>query len=135
MAIRLLVAEDHEWVREGLRAIMTNTEIEVAGEAITGHEAIDLALEGGLDVMLLDIKMPGCDGFEVLEKVRSERPDLPVLIYSQYDRPGFQERARRLQASGYLVKTAHKNELIEAILKVGQGECLWDEGINNEQKE
>ncbi len=135
MAIRLLVAEDHEWVREGLRAIVANSGIEVSGEATTGHEAIDLALGNGLDVMLLDISMPGRNGFEVLETVKSKRPDLPVLVYSQHDRPDFQERARRLQASGYLVKTAHKNELIEAILKVGQGECLWDEGINNEQKE
>jgi DNA-binding NarL/FixJ family response regulator len=126
MAIRLLIAEDHPWVREGLRATFQNTEIEVGGEATTGEEAIDLAIGDGFDVMLLDIKMPGCDGFEVLEKVKSEKSDLRVLIYSQHDRPDFQVRARQLAASGYLVKTAHKDELIDAIRRVGHGECLWD---------
>ena len=131
MAIRLLIAEDHPWVREGLRATFQNTEIEVGGEATTGDEAIDLALGDRFEVMLLDIKMPGRSGFEVLEKVKSERSDLHVLIYSQHDRPDFQDRARQLAASGYLVKTARKDELIDAVRRVGHGECLWDEKATN----
>ncbi len=126
MAIRLLVAEDHAWVREGLRATFQNTEIEVGGEATTGQEAIDLAMGNGFDVMLLDLKMPGCDGFEVLERLKTQKPGLRVLVYSQHDRPDFQDRARTLSARGYLVKTAHKDELIDAIRKVDHGECLWD---------
>jgi len=127
MTIRLLIAEDHQWVREGLRAVFHNTDIEVAGEATNGDEAITQALENTFDVMLLDIKMPGCDGFEVLKRAKAENPNLRVVVYSQHDRPDFRERARQLSASGYLVKTANKNELIAAIQKVNQGERLWDE--------
>ncbi len=127
MAIRLLIAEDHPWVREALCAALASTDIEVAGEAASGDDAIQQALTHNFDVMLLDIRMPGRDGFAVLEKVKSTKPDVRVLVYSQHDRPDFQKRARELAASGYVLKTAHKDKLIDAIRRVGQGESLWDE--------
>lgn len=125
MSIRMLIAEDHPWVREGLRAAFANTEIEVADEATTGDEAILRALMNSFDVMLLDIKIPGRDGFEVLETVKAEKPDLPVLIFSHYVRWDFRERARQLAASGFVVKTAAKDELVDAIRRTSQGESLW----------
>ena len=127
MGIRLLIADDHAWIREGIRAVCGNTEIEVAGEATSGDEAIGMVLQDHTDVMLLDLKMPGKDGFEVLAEVKQEKPDLPVVIYSQHDRVDFKRRARELGASGYLNKRVEAKVLIHAIRQVAKGERLWDE--------
>ena len=126
MTIRLLIAEDHDLVREGLRITFEETEIEVVGEATTGSEAVRLGALDGADVMLLDIKMPGGDGFHVLKRVKSANPELAVLIYSQHERPDFQDRARTLGACGYLTKRARAEELIDAVRKASQGEDLWE---------
>jgi DNA-binding NarL/FixJ family response regulator len=125
MTIRLLIAEDHDLVREGLRITFEETEIDVIGEATTGSDAVRLASRNGADVMLLDIKMPGGDGFDVLQQVKSANPKLAVLIYSQHERPDFQDRARSLGASGYLTKRARAEELIDAVRKASQGKDLW----------
>ncbi len=129
MAIRLLITEDHPWVRRGLRATFEDTEIEIAGEATTVEQAVRMALAGEADVMLLDLKLPDGDGFEILQKVKSEKSDLPVVIYSQYERSDFQVRARNLGANGYLVKRADADELIGAVRRVSQGESLWCERV------
>lgn len=125
MSIRLLIVEDHPWIREGLRAVLSNTEVEIVDEVTNGDEAIGRAVLNDFDVMLLDIKIPGKDGFDVLEAVKSLRPDLPVLIFSHYTRWDFQERARQLAASGYVLKSAGKDVLVAAIRKASQGEMLW----------
>lgn len=75
--------------------------------------------------MLLDIKMPEGDGFDVLQRVKSTNPQLAVLIYSGNERPDFQDRARSLGASGYLTKRARAEELINAVLRASQGQSLW----------
>jgi DNA-binding NarL/FixJ family response regulator len=131
MTIRLLIADDHELVREGLRSAFNDTEIQVTGEATTGDEAAELALDRDVDAVLLDINLPGKDGFQVLRQVKSEKPELPVLIYSQHDRPDFKRRARELTASGYVVKGIHKTELLEAVRRVSRGETLWNASDGN----
>jgi len=129
MTIRLLIADNNSWVREGLHAAFHHTEIAVEGEATTSSEAIELALTCEFDVMLLDVKMPVFNGFDVLKAVRSKNTDLRVIIYSQHDRPDFWDRARQLAANGYVSKTSHKNQLIDVIRRVVQGECLWENEI------
>jgi len=125
MTIRLLIAEDHDLVREGLRATFEGTEIDIVGEATTGSDAVQLASADGADVMLLDIKMPNSDGFEVLQQLQSTNKKLAILIYSQHERLDFQVRARRLGASGYLTKQIRADELVSAIREVGHGGSLW----------
>jgi two-component system invasion response regulator UvrY len=125
MSIQLLIADDHALIREGLRGAFEDTDIEIVGEATSAYEAIRLALATNADVMLLDIKMPDKDGFEVLRLVKSQKPDLAILIYSQYDRLPYKTRARELSASGYLNKRILKRELIDAIQRVSCGEELW----------
>jgi DNA-binding NarL/FixJ family response regulator len=77
----------------------------------------------------LDVKLPVFNGFDVLKAVRSKNTDLRVIIYSQHDRPDFWDRARQLAANGYVSKTSHKNQLIDVIRRVVQGECLWENEI------
>lgn len=124
--IRLLIAEDHKMIREGLQIAFQDTEIEVVGEATSGDEAIQMALAHVFDLILVDINLPGCNGFEVLEQVKADQPDVAIVVYSHSDRPDFRARAQRLNASGYILKTAERKELIDAIRRAGRGEDLWD---------
>ena len=113
-------------VREGLRGAFEHTDIHVAGEAATGDEAIRLTLDDRANVVLLDMKIPEKDGFEVLRRIRALRPNVAVVIYSQSERTDYKKHARDLGASGFLTKRVHKSELINAIKKVSAGGRLWE---------
>ena len=125
MSTKLLVADDHEVVRCGLRSLFRDTEIEVVAEAATGEEAVRKALELDLDVVMLDIRMPDGDGLNALGRIKLERPKLPVLMLSTYDNPTYVARAVALGASGYLLKSAESNRIVAAIRSVAAGDNIW----------
>ncbi len=125
MSIKLLVADDHEVVRCGIRSLVAGTEIEIVGEAETGEDAQRLATRLEPDVVLLDIRMPDGDGLSALAHIRRHRPKLPVLMLSTYDNPTYISRAHALGATGFLLKGLSRDELLEAIRKAAQGEDLW----------
>lgn len=131
--IRLLIVDDHFWIREGVRYAVHTAGIEVVGEATTGGEALRMALQDRHDVLLLDVSMPEFDGFEVLERLKSARPDMRILLFSSHDRPELLARAERLGAGGFLSKGADRQALIDAIRKVGGGGSLWTEKPPNEE--
>ncbi|MHB9049329.1 MAG: response regulator, partial [Pirellulales bacterium] len=87
MSIKLLIADDHSMVRAGLKSLLEGTEIKVVAEAATGQEALRLALSKKIDVALLDVRMPDGDGLNALGRIKLEKPDLPVLLLSNYDNP------------------------------------------------
>jgi DNA-binding NarL/FixJ family response regulator len=120
-----LIADDHEVVRYGLRSLMADTDIEIVGEATTGEEAIQMALERNPDVVLLDIRMPGGDGLNALGRLKLERPELAVLMLSTYDNPTYVARAVALGAAGYILKGADREALIDAVRKASRGESAW----------
>jgi len=120
--IRLLICDDHVIVRQGLKQILADTpDVEVAAEAGDGPEAIQCVRRGGIDVVLLDIALPGRDGLDVLKQIHQEFPKLPVLVVSTYPEKQYALRSLRLGAAGYLNKGADPVELIAAIRKVAQG--------------
>lgn len=125
MTIRLLVADDHEVVRAGLKALVSGTEIEVVAEAATGDEAVRLARQHRPDVVLLDVRMHGSDGLGALERIKRDQRDLPVLMLSTYDNSSYVARSRALGASGYLVKGASRDQLLAAIRKAALGQNTW----------
>jgi DNA-binding NarL/FixJ family response regulator len=125
MSIKLLIADDHEVVRCGLRSLLAGGDIEIIGEAITGEQAIQMALEKRPDVLLLDIRMPGGDGLNVLGRLKLEAPAIAVLILSTYDNPTYVARAVALGAAGYVLKGTDRAGLIEAIRKASIGESAW----------
>ena len=125
MSIKLLIADDHEVVRSGLRSLFAGTDVEIVGEAKTGEETIQMALERELDIVLLDIRMPGGDGLNVLGRLKLDRPQLPVLILSTYDNPTYVARAVALGAAGYMLKSADRETLLDAIRRVAAGESAW----------
>ena len=119
--IRILIADDHPIVREGLKQILAETsDMAVAGEAANGQEVLDRACTNDLDLVLLDIAMPGRGGLDILKQLRREKPTLPVLMLSVYPEEQYAVRALKAGASGYLTKESLPKELVAAIRKVSQ---------------
>lgn len=125
MSIRVLVADDHEVVRSGIRSMVENTEIEVVAEAGDGDEAVRIATELSPDVVLMDVRMPKTDGLAALGRLKIDKPDLPVLMFSTYDNPTYIARAVALGACGYVLKGTEKSVVLEAIRKASRGEDVW----------
>ncbi len=119
---RILVADDHAIVRQGLKQIVADTtDLVVTGEASRGREVLERVSEDDYDVVLLDITMPDKSGLEVLEELKRLRPKLPVLILSMHPEEQYAIRALRAGASGYVTKEGVPDELITAIRKVSVG--------------
>ena len=120
--LKILIADDHAIVRQGLKQIVTETrDMIVAGEASNGQELLDKIKENDYDVVVLDITMPGRNGIDVLKQLRSERPELPILMLSIHPEEQYALRALKAGASGYLTKESAPDELVVAIRKVSQG--------------
>jgi two-component system invasion response regulator UvrY len=120
--IKVLVADDHPVVREGLKQILSEAQdIKVTAEAEDGHEILDKVRNQEFDVIVLDITMPGMMGLDVLKQLKSEKPELPVLILSMHPEEQYAIRVLRAGASGYLTKGSAPDKLTEAIRKLYRG--------------
>lgn len=120
--IKVLIADDHAIVREGLRQILADTgDITVAGDAENGNDAIRLARRGDADVLLLDISMPDRSGLEVLKQIKQESPKLAVLMLSMHREDMYAIRSLKAGAAGYLNKQSAPAELVDAIRQVAGG--------------
>ncbi len=125
MSITLLIADDHEVVRSGLKSLLAGTDIEIVAEASTGEAAIRMVHEHNPDVVLLDIRMPDGDGLNELGRIKLERPDMPILILSTYDNPTYVARSVALGASGYVLKGTTRENLLQAIHTAAEGQTSW----------
>lgn len=120
--IKIFIADDHAIVREGLKQIVAETtDMAVTDEADTGHEVLEKVSENDYDVLVLDITMPGLNGLDALKQLRTQRPDLPVLVLSIHPEEQYAVRVLKAGASGYLTKESAPDELISAIRKVSMG--------------
>jgi len=120
--LRVLIADNHPVVREGLRQIFaTTSDILLAAEASNGTETLWKVRQGNIDVVLLDISLPGQDGIEVLKQLKHERPRVPVLMFTIHPEADYAVRSLRAGASGYIVKDVAPAQLIEAVRQVGKG--------------
>lgn len=121
--IRLLIADDHAIVREGLKKILALTrDIDVTAEAVNSAEIIR-CLHGAADVdlLLLDLVMPGISGADLIERIRAYRADLPILVFSMHNEPQIAFRAIKAGAAGFISKDSDPEILLEAIRKVAGG--------------
>lgn len=126
--IRLLLGDDHRIVREGIKQVLAEApDMEVIAEAASGSQVLEqasaiLSAPGGmLDLVLLDIAMPGRDGLDVLQALRKDWPGLPVLMLSTYPESQYSVRCIKLGAAGYLNKSADPDDMIAAVRKAASG--------------
>ncbi|MBT3386102.1 MAG: response regulator transcription factor [Prolixibacteraceae bacterium] len=128
--ISILITDDHPVVRQGIIQMLNDCyDIKIIDEASDGIECIKKIKKNPYDVLLLDISMPGRDGLEVLQEVKTIQPDLPVLMLSIYAEELYAIRALKLGAAGYLSKTSASNELITAIRSVADGKKYIPESV------
>lgn len=128
MSVKVLVADDHEVVRTGLASLLAGSDVKIVAEAANGAEAVKLAMKHKPDVALLDIRMPGTDGLEALDKIHRQLPNTRVVMLSTYDNPTYVARAVALGASDYVLKGASRQELISTITGAAQGKSPSNKG-------
>jgi DNA-binding NarL/FixJ family response regulator len=120
--IRVLIADDHKIVRDGLKRILaTTSDVECAGEAPGGDEALALVRANDYDVALIDLSMPGVSGLDLVKRLRAEKPRLRILVLSMHGEHQYAARALKAGAAGYLTKDAAAEQLLVAIRKVAGG--------------
>jgi len=122
MIIRVVIVDDHAIVRTGLRQFLAEqVDLRVTGEAANGLEAMELVRGGDLDVLLMDLSMPGQSGVDALAAIRARAPELPILILSGFPESHYATTLLRQGASGYLNKECDPEEIVTAIRTVARG--------------
>jgi two-component system NarL family response regulator len=133
MTIRLLIADDHLVVRMGLVAVLSHhKDLHVVAQAQDGNEAVRLHAEQRPDVTLMDLRMPGLDGIAATAAIRAAAPAARVLMLTTYDTEEDVHRALSAGASGYLLKDAGPEELVQAVRAVAAGERWLPEHIRRQ---
>jgi DNA-binding NarL/FixJ family response regulator len=125
--IRLLIVDDHEVVRLGLRTLLGDEpDLEVVAEAGTAEEALVQVANHHPEVAILDIQMPGRSGLEACQEIRKKFPETQVVILTSHGGEGFAEKALRAGAAGYVLKQVGNEELVRAIRAAKRGEIALD---------
>lgn len=120
--VKVLIVDDHTIFREGLKKVLSTTgDMEVAGEAGDGGEALRMIMENAYDVVLLDLALPGMQGLDVLRTLKARKVSLPVLILSIYPEEQYAVRMLKEGAAGYLTKESVPSDLIRAVRRAAQG--------------
>jgi DNA-binding NarL/FixJ family response regulator len=128
--IRILIAEDSTPFRQGLRSLLRSVdEVEVVGEASSGHQTIELANQLQPDVILMDLQMPGTNGIEATRQIINASPHISILMLTMFEDDDSVFAAVRAGARGYLLKGALKAEILRAIRGVASGEAIFGPAI------
>jgi DNA-binding NarL/FixJ family response regulator len=125
MSKKLLIVDDHEVIRMGLRLMLEGTQLKIAAEATTAVEALAAVQKSVPDVVLMDIRMEGGDGLNALGRMKLDFEDLPIVLFSAYDNPTYIARAVALGAAGYVLKSAPREKLIGVLEIAVTGESAW----------
>jgi DNA-binding NarL/FixJ family response regulator len=128
--VRVVLADDQEMVRAGLRMLVDfQPDLEVVGEAADGPAAVAVAGRTRPDVVLMDVRMPGCDGIEAARRILAAQPDVAVVVLTTFDEDASLAEALRAGVSGFLLKTAPPEQLLHAIRTVAAGNGLLDPAV------
>lgn len=122
--VRVLLADDHRMLREGLRRTLEDAGLTVVAEATDGREAVDLALEHQPDVVVMDVTMPNLDGVEATRELKQRNPAARIVMLTMHSDQDIVANAIRAGASGYLTKDCASDELVGAISAVARGDTV-----------
>lgn len=120
--IRVVLADDHVFVRDGIKSLLENeANIEVVGEAVDGAHALEVVMTSKPDLLILDIRMPHLTGIEVVEKLRSEKNPVKIIMLSMHESEEYVLKSIKAGADGYLLKGSSKEEFLKALHTVASG--------------
>jgi DNA-binding NarL/FixJ family response regulator len=129
-AIRVVLADDHAVVRKGIREFLEEqNDIVVVAEASDGEQAMALVAQHVPDVAVVDLRMPGVSGVEVVERITAKHPQVKVLVLTAYDDEPYVFAVLRAGASGYVLKSADSTRLTEAVRSVHEGQSVLDPAV------
>ena len=135
-AVRILLADDHTLVRAGVRRILeAQPGVSVVGEVADGQAALEFVAAQPVDVLVLDLTMPGLDGFEVLRRVKEHHPAMKVLVLTMHANAEYVARAVQDGADGYLLKDSAVQELVAAIEAVWMNRAYYSPPVQRELSE
>jgi DNA-binding NarL/FixJ family response regulator len=127
--MRIVIADDHGIVRSGIRLLLERQpDLEVVAEAADGIEARDTVIRERPDLAILDVKMPGLTGLQATREIKSQRPEVSILILSMHDDDRYLFEALKAGASGYVLKSQADTDLLDAIRSVQRGEPFLSPG-------
>jgi DNA-binding NarL/FixJ family response regulator len=127
---RILIADDHDLVREGLRAVLSGeADLEVVGEATDGQEALQLCRSLKPDLVLMDVRMPKSDGLEATRAIKEEMPEVSLVMVTMHENPDYLLEAIRAGAAGYILKDAEGEKLVGAVRRTLNGESPLNEEL------
>jgi DNA-binding NarL/FixJ family response regulator len=130
--ITYAITDDHKIFRKGLKLILDDDKkLEYVGEAENGHELLELIKNNHIDVVLLDLKMPEMDGFEVAKRIRAQNTDIKIIILTMHDDAQFIVRLMETGANGYLVKNTDPEEVKTAIYSVMESGYYFNAHVSN----
>ena len=128
--IRLLIADDHTLMREALKQLFTIMhDVELVGEAVNGAQVLEYLRGSDVDLLLLDMSMPGICGDELIARIRTQYSELRILVLSMHNKPQFASRALKAGANGYMTKDGDPDTLLSAIRRVATGGRFLDPAI------
>jgi DNA-binding NarL/FixJ family response regulator len=130
MPIRVLLADDHAVVRKGIREFLEDEpDMTVVGEVSNGHQAVEQALALRPDVVVMDVAMPDLSGVEATRQIRSQAPEVRVLVLSAYDDEPYVFGLLDAGAAGYMLKTAESSEIVRAVRATATGQVALDPAV------
>jgi len=127
--MRILLADDHQIVREGLRALLERAGHEVVGEAADGHEACKMARTLNPDIAVIDISMPLLNGLDAVREIRSLSPDIKSFVLTMYPDKAYVLQALKVGAKSFVLKSQAADDLLRALREVARGEVYLSPGV------
>ena len=129
--IKIILTDDHQLFRDGIKSLLEDTgDINVIGEASNQEELFKIIENNKPNIIILDITLPGASGIEITKKIKSEHPDINILILSMHNEDEFVINALEAGAKGYLPKDINKDELLEAIYTINDGDEYYNKEIS-----